>query len=771
MTSQLSSFHLLTTILTTILMTLPATTIITGDRTTIDYTKIDSYLQKEIDLRQPDDDIEIIAQFRSEVTKEDLRTMERFGIEAIYVFHAIPAVYAKGTVESVLQLSSYPRTFWLEYNMENELALQETTTVIKATTPWTSDVKMGKNSYTEFQLNPQSKLVGLDGTGVTVAIVDTGVDGQHPDLDYGEKLIMNKHKNGPNDPWVEMENSDTSYGHGTHCAGIVGGNGDASGGRRRGVAPGASLIGVGGDWTPVYWVVLEGLEWVYDNSKPGSNPHNIRVISNSWGGAGDYDPQDAITVICNKLTYENNVLCVFAGMNSGDGNHDGHADTTSQQSKVPSILSVAAATHDGEGMANFSSRGKKGDWYTYPDITAPGVDIWATRPRYTWLGEYQLVDEDMYYMAISGTSMATPHVSGLAAIMFQAAPSLRTSNHHEDDNSPEGTWGAGHDPRIHEVEYILKMTSDMIPSTSTPDNGIPDESERDKGLGGREFDYAQGYGLVNSEKAVAVALTLEKMREDNPKASVDDALEQYETVLGSEEFIDITDTLTTSWRGEWAQLINGSNPLSSTTFSTDQSHRVYIPEEASFLEFDLIYNPLDLNLATGGRIDLTLDWDGDGESDIQPQFFDFDGTKHYEVDIEAEAPDHRGRYWTFNVEGEGLKFAPRNQDDEFHEALIEYNVELSLRMEPSTNIILDATEYATETSPWRFGESSSDFSGGTITLKKNVFDVSEAEYKEDDGNFLEDLDMDYVPSLLLLTVGLGAAAAYLFFKRRDNEIL
>jgi len=763
MTSQLSSFQLLTAILVVILMALPATTIITGDRTTIDYTKIDSYLQEEINLRQPDDDIEIIAQFRGEVTKEDLRTMERLGIEAIHVFHAIPAVYAKGTVESVLQLSSYPRTFWLEYNMENELALQETTTVIKATTPWTSEAKMGKHSYTEFQLNDQSKLSGLDGTGVTVAIVDTGVDGQHPDLDYGEKLIMNKHKNGPNDPWIEMENSDTSYGHGTHCAGIVAGNGDASGGRRRGVAPGATLIGVGGDWTPVYWVVLEGLEWVYDNSKPGSNPHNIRVISNSWGGAGDYDPQDAITVICNKLTYENNVLCVFAAMNSGDGNHGGEIDSTSQQSKVPSVISVAAATHDGEGMAGFSSRGKKGDWYTYPDISAPGVNIWATRPRYTWLGEYQLVDEDMYYMAISGTSMATPHVSGLAAIMFQAAPSLRTSNHHEDDNS-DSNWGEGHDPRIHEIEYILKMTSDMIPST--PDNGIPDESERESGLGGREFDYAQGYGLVNSEKAVAVALTLEKMRKDNPKASVDDALEQYETVLGSEEFTEITDTLITSWRGEWAQLINGSNPLSSTTFATDQSHRVYIPEEASFLEFDLSYNPLDLNLVTGGRIDLTLDWNGDGESDILPQPFDFDGTKHYEVDIEAEAPGERGRYWTFNVEGEGLKFALRNQDDEFHEALIEYNVELSLRMESSTHVIIDVTEYATETSPWRFGESSSDFSGVTITLERNVFDVSEAEYKEDDDDFLKDLDENYL--FPLAVIGLGAAATFLFFQEKKR---
>ena len=116
-----------------------------------------------------------------------------------------------------------------------------------------------------------------------------------------------------------------------------------------------------------------------------------------------------------------------------------------------------------------------------------------------------------------------------------------------------------------------------------------------------------------------------------------------------------------------------------------------------------------------------------------------------------------------------MKFFPTKTDDEFHEALIEYNVELILRMEASVHVVLDATEHGTETSPWRFGEPTSDFSGTTITLEKNVFDVSDAEYKKDGDDFFGDVDRTYLSALIL--AALGATAAYLFFTRRSDEIL
>ena len=734
-----------------ILMSLPVST--HPSRGEVDYHVIDQLLYQEISTRQPDDEIEIIVQFRDRLLESDLRELERLEITVLHRFDVIPGVFARGTVRNVLSLSSYHRTFWMEHNNQFELALHETTSVVKATTPWTAEVK--DDTYQDFDFNSQSQLAGLDGSGVTVVIVDTGIDGQHPDFDYGEKLIMNKHKNGADDPWIEKRNSDTSYGHGTHCAGIVAGNGDASGGRQRGVAPGATLIGLGGDWvpfpdeSPIHWVVLEGLEWVYENSRPGNNPHNIRVVSNSWGGGGNYDPNDAITVISNKLTYENNVLVVFAAMNEGDENHEGESDTTSQQSKVPSVLSVAAATHDGKGMANFSSRGQKGVYLTYPDITAPGVDIWATRPRGTWLGEYQLIDEDMYYMAISGTSMATPHVAGLAAILFQAAPSLRVSEHHDSYNGPDQSWGNRRDTRIHEVEYILSMTADMIEPTG--DNGVP--QDRDDGYSGRSMDFAQGHGLINAERAVALALTLEKMREDEPDATVDDARKEYKKVLGSARISEDTDTLTTSWRGEWAQLTNGSNPGSSESFATDQYHKVFIPQASTHLTIDLSYSAYDLNLGTGGRIDVTLDWDGDENSDIQPQPLDIDGNKRYEVPLTEGSPgaSSKGKFWNFNVQGEGIKIPFPDPEDEFNEALIEYTIGVQLTIEPDAKISLDKREFTSDMSPWRFDEPSDYHTGARVTLERHTYDVSDVEYQEP---FFEKHRTTISVSLILLFLGL-----------------
>ena len=724
---------------------------------------IDGALLHRMNALDPDAEVEVIVQFHDELLEQDIRELERLDIEVLMEYQVLPAVYARASVKDILSLSGYGRTYWIEYNQENELLLQETTTHIGVNNVWTLEVLDGE--YVEFDFNPQSQLTGLDGSGVTIAIVDTGVDGEHPDLDYGEKLIMNKHKNGPEDPWVEMENSDTSYGHGTHCAGISAGNGDASGGMRRGVAPGANLIGVGGDWTPVYWAVLDGLEWVYENSRPGNNPHNIRVVSNSWGGDGNYDPQDAITVITTKLMFDNNVVCVFAAGNSGGENHDGASDSTGQQSKIPAVVSVAATTHDARGMAGFSSRGKAGDHITYPDVAAPGVDIWATRPRYTWLGEYQLVDEDMYYMAISGTSMATPHVSGLVAVLFQAAPSMRVSEYHEDDNAPEGSWGDDHNPFIHEAEYILKMTSDMIPATG--ENGVPQANET--GHRGRDLDFAQGYGLVNSERAIAIALALEKLRKDHPEATVDDALEQLEGIMRTASISEDTDTLVTSWRGEWAQLTNGSNPLSDTSFSTDQHHRIFIPEEATFLQFDLNYNPLDVNSGTGGRVDVTLDWDGDNNNDLMPQGSDVDGTKHYELDLtEEQFREHKGNYWTFNVEGDGIKVPISGMDDEFHEATIEYTIGLSLTFGPGAEITFDETDYLVDASPWRFGHPSTGYDDSTITLQKNVFRISDVQ-KED--SFFEEHGSSIAIGLIVFLAGLICGIVLLLHRFNKGEVV
>ena len=145
---------------------------------------------------------------------------------------------------------------------------------------------------------------------------------------------------------------------------------------------------------------VEAFQWVYDNSRPDANPLNIRVTSNSWGSSGsEYDPSNAISQAVLNLQYDNNVVSVFAAGNSGG---DGSDLQTNPYASIPLVIGVAALEHDGSGIAGFSSRGDMTKPQTWPDIGAPGVEIWATAPRATLIDIIQRPsDDDLYYMAIS----------------------------------------------------------------------------------------------------------------------------------------------------------------------------------------------------------------------------------------------------------------------------------------------------------------------------------------------------------------------------------
>ena len=161
-----------------------------------------------------------------------------------------------------------------------------------------------------------------DGEGATAVDLDTGIDGEHPDFDCGEpwsgeKLIWSAKWTGL--AWVDAPNcnSDTSSGHGTHVGGTIAGNGDASAGRHLGTAKGASIVALGtGDGASIF-AAVQGLEWTYQHSRPGLNEYNIRVVSNSWGTNGDYNPNNAVTLLTDMLTYDNGVAVIFAASNSG----------------------------------------------------------------------------------------------------------------------------------------------------------------------------------------------------------------------------------------------------------------------------------------------------------------------------------------------------------------------------------------------------------------------------------------------------------------------
>lgn len=680
---------------------------------TVNYDVISLGLQKKLFDANIYEDLDVIVQMKEPIDSHIISVFSALGFETLQKFSAINAIRLIGPKSAIYDLSTYDHVKWIEHDHKILFYQEVSTTTINATRVWEHVV-----------LSPDGAELGnIDGTGVTVAVVDTGIDATHPDLDYGEKTIMNlKSDFGLYEDglWKDMPNTDNGYGHGTHVSGTIAGNGDASAGARRGVAPGASLIGLGtGD--ALLFNVLGGLNWVYENSRPNANRHNIRVVSNSWGPGSEEeeanDESDAIIEITRKLSWENNVVCVFAAGNSGG---DGSSRMTSRYSNNPPAIGVAAAWRDGMGMADFSSRGKQDEISTYPDVAAPGVNIWSAAARRTVIGATNEV-ENPYYLSISGTSMATPHVSGAVALLFQAAPKLRMSNMSEDIGEDEDNeWVKNNITQIHEVEWILKATAKHIEPTS--DNGLPSESA--SGMYGKPLSFIQGYGVIDVESAVSVALTLEELRRTDKDATVQDALDSHYGVISERNESRNTNTLVTSWAGEWSQYLT---PAPSTYFEVNQSRLVRVPENASTMILDLAYTAFDS--VEFSLIDLTfsIDYDRDGNSDYTGSLtLNPNGQKHEEMDISSgDFASHRGEYWYFTIEGQGIgrPMSYLHKEPEEVRGEYEYSVQFVFDLSEDHIEYVDPGGIHSGIGRLEFGEPLG-YDGGSININRGTFDLN-----------------------------------------------
>ncbi|MGH2900759.1 MAG: S8 family serine peptidase, partial [Solirubrobacteraceae bacterium] len=240
------------------------------------------------------------------------------------------------------------------------------------------------------------------GTGVTVAVLDTGVDATHPDL-AGRVAEQREFIDDG------LGTSDV-VGHGTHVASTIAGNGAASGGKFRGVAPDATLIsgrvceprGCPGS------AILAGMAWAAAEA-------HAQIVNMSLGGddTPDIDPlEDAV----NQLSAQYGTLFVIAA-----GNRGFSAQTIESPGSADAALTVGAIDRDGT-RAEFSGQGPRvGDEALKPDLTAPGVGIVAARASV--VGPDPSDPNSPSYLAISGTSMATPHVAGAATLVHQQHPS------------------------------------------------------------------------------------------------------------------------------------------------------------------------------------------------------------------------------------------------------------------------------------------------------------------------------------------------------------
>jgi subtilisin family serine protease len=253
---------------------------------------------------------------------------------------------------------------------------------------------------------PAAWEAGLTGLGVTVAVLDSGIAFEHPDF-AGRIAGARSFLDG------EPDATDRN-GHGTHVASIVAGSGVAGGGYR-GVAPEAELL-IGKVCDPTGMCpdsgIIAAMEWAAES---GATVVNLSL------GAPDTPELDPLERAIDELTAEHGTLFVAAGGNSGNCGGPGVASPGS----ADAALSVGAVDRD-DAVAFFSCTGPRvGDGAVKPDLTAPGVDIVAARAAGTPLGDQDPVGDS--YARLSGTSMATPHVVGAAAILAQLHPEWRAT--------------------------------------------------------------------------------------------------------------------------------------------------------------------------------------------------------------------------------------------------------------------------------------------------------------------------------------------------------
>jgi serine protease AprX len=326
---------------------------------------------------------------------------------------SLPIAFANLSASQLNQIASWPEARSLWHDHQNAFVLDESVPLIGAEKVWAGTGL--RRPYT--------------GAGVSVAVIDTGVDSTHADLPASKTRSFVVAGDAFDRDGVVVRESPTvdTYGHGTHVSSTIAGVGALSAGRYKGVAPGATIYSFKTD-VGVFLLdswALRSFDWILTHPEA-----NIRVSSNSWGsGDGtDYNPDDPINVT-TKILYERGIAVVFAAGNSGGPN------TLNQYATSPWVVSAAAGVKD-RTLASFSSRGRiDGNWdrasaqatntgLYRPALTAPGQDINAAKSTQAVVMADGTDPENPFYTTASGTSMATPHVAGTVALMLEARPQL-----------------------------------------------------------------------------------------------------------------------------------------------------------------------------------------------------------------------------------------------------------------------------------------------------------------------------------------------------------
>ncbi|AGH43354.1 S8 family peptidase [Paraglaciecola psychrophila] len=421
----------------------------------------------------------------SPVSVSQIRSLKALGIVKGVQFSAVPVM---GLVANVAQIEAIAarddvRSVWLNRKLDYFNASSRQITGVDKIQGAEFANRNGGTEYT--------------GKGVTIMVNDSGIDATHQDLFFGDVVVDNVQaathsldlaETGITDGFViqGQPNTDLNVGHGTHCAGTIAGSGVMSDGKYKGVAPDADLVGYGSGAGLFILDAVGGYDYainhVYDYEHP------LRVMSNSWGSGGKFDPKGPVNLASYKA-YKFGILSVFAAGNAGSGEN-----THNPYAQIPWGMSVGAGDTNGN-LVNFSSRGleyETGD-FTMPDgtdwtyknevtIVAPGRYVISTRSSTNMVANGNQADSVIepaylpFYTRISGTSMATPHAAGVVALVMEANPSLN----------------------IDEVKQLIKESATNMPGYEAWEVGAGYINARAAVAAAKGFDNNQKETINNS---------------------------------------------------------------------------------------------------------------------------------------------------------------------------------------------------------------------------------------------------------------------------------
>jgi serine protease AprX len=383
-----------------------ATSIATTDTTSLAH--IDPRIT-HVALQSPEQVVRVIVQKVSQDQHVE-QLVVRMGGSVVSELPIINAFAAEMSAGAAYQLAESPEVRWISIDAEVKSSL----------------LGLGNNNkvdpinyYLDTLGIPSVWQQGLNGAGIGVAIIDSGVARDNDFTDLALNMGFNLNSITP----VDL------YGHGTHIAGIVAGNGKDSNGKYKGIAPGATLVGlkVSDDLGLAFESdVVKALQWIYDHKAQ----YNIRIINLSINSGVEASYHTSPLNAAAEILWFNGVVVITSAGNSGEQN--GYSTIHAPPANDPFLITVGASDERGTSsvsddvVAAYSAYGTTADGFLKPDIIAPGTGIYSVRST---LSPWAILYPDRLagngeYFRLSGTSMAAPMVVGVVALMLQDEPNL-----------------------------------------------------------------------------------------------------------------------------------------------------------------------------------------------------------------------------------------------------------------------------------------------------------------------------------------------------------